>query len=596
MSNILSPMGKVIFAPIETITHNQFQQDEFLDQAKVQEIAESLKQYRDNGTKGLLQVTIGRRVNGRIEQAFGRHRLEAFKYLVDQGDPFFSEMPIIVQDLTDQEMFELMATENLKRRDISFIEEGAMYHTYMMTFIKNTVETAARFGKTEEHIRGRIMFVQLPEAAKEQARQGKVNVSLARGLVTTQKLMGAAGVEEVLNRLADDEADGIYDSPLEAIIDVLRDSPDLRQMGYKLSWLDLSGKKFPIKHLAPVSRKLVAELLDVQSGDVERKKLLDQVMQSLESGSPEWITDAQFPAFAPEQLDKVHVLTTPPACTACPFHATFDGAHYCGLKVCYERKEKAWGQAELEKIWKDIGIPLYVNEATDGKAVELSRWEKVDTKLFEERHADLRLKQTTRSVWNNFEGLPNNVVLVAVGKTAEKKLTANGRAVEKAQTEIVDQQMQSKIRNLTDEHVMRFLWDVAVPAFEQLLDSMSNLPFTLFLYTNVMFDAVDFPPGMDSKEEQVDQIQNARKKADALKQLRRLMIAEVLDRAIGWESYNRFGGTKKPLIEFSKRAQKYAEEWIWKLPKDWLKQAETYQAELDAALKDLKVPAPKVKA
>jgi hypothetical protein len=308
-------------------------------------------------------------------------------------------------------------------------------------------------------------------------------------------------------------------------------------------------------------------------------------MHRLESGME--ITDNDFPSFLPAQLDKLRTLANPPACTACPFHAVLDGDDYCGLKLCYERKEQAWARAEVEKVWKEIGIPLYVNEATDGKAVELSRWEKADQKLFEERHPDLRLKPTTSSMWNNFQGLPSNVKLIAVGKTAENRLKANGKAVEKAQTEMMNSELESKLRGTRHEHVMRFHWNVAVPAFASLLDTLNNLPFSLFVYDHVMFDGVSFIPGVDSKHEQVHQIETGKRKADSLKQLRRLMIAEVLYRAIRWESYNQFNGAKKPLVEFAKRCQKFATEWNWKLPKDFAKQAETAQTELDKAIKDL---------
>ena len=578
-------MNKQVLVPIYSIDPNPYQPASAKNDEKVLEIAESIEQNLADGigTKGLNQVPTARKIGNKYQLAFGHHRHQAFVLLFTQNKQDYAEMPLILEDLTDQQMFEAMATENLQRREISFIEEAEMYHTYMTTFNKNSVETAARFQKTDEYIRSRIMLLQLPDTAKEQVKQGKVNISFARELVTAKKVIGEAGIDEIMKRMDEPDFNEIYENPREAIEDAIRESPDLQPMAYRLPWLDV--KKFPVKHLPPLSNKLLAELLDVENGDLARKELLKQLINFLGEGKE--ILDNDFSSFLPAQLEKVRILVNPPACTACPLHATFDGDHYCGLKACYERKEKAWAQAELEKVWKAIGIPLYVNEATDGRAVELNRWDQADCKLFADRHADLRLKQTTRSVWNNFEGLPSNAVLVAVGKTADKKLKSNGKVVEKAQAEIVDRELQSKMRSLRDEHVSRFLWSVAVPAFEGLLEALSNLPFSLFFYNNVMFDAVDFLPGMDSKEEQIDQIQKSKKKTDALKQLRRLMIAEILDRAMEWDSYNQFNGAKKPIIEFSKRAQKYAQEWSWKLPKDFVAQAEKYQVELDQALKEL---------
>lgn len=580
-------MNTLEFIAIDCIDPNPFQPASAKNEEKVLEIAGSLVENLEAGigTVGLNQVPTARKVGERYQLAFGHHRHQAFVLLATETtrayQKSFEKMPLILEDLTDQQMFEAMATENLQRREISFIEEAEMFHAYMTIFKKNSVETALRFQKSEEHVRGRIMFLQLPEAAKEQAKAGKLNVSLARDLVTVNKLAGEEGVKEALSLLAENEKDQIFDNPHEAIVDVLRELPEVQRMEYRLPWLEV--KRFPVKHLDTLSRKVLAELLDVTNGDVARKELLDQVIQLLASGME--IEDAQFPSFLPDQLEKVRVLANPPACTACPFHTTFDGDHYCALKLCYERKQHAWQKAEVEALWKKLGIPLYVNEATDGKAVELNRWNDADAKLFNERHADLRLKQTSRPTYSNFEGLPNYVVVVVVGKTAEKRLKANGKAVEAAQTGVRNYQIEQKIKNLKDEHVHRFLWNVAVPAFEGLLEPLNNLPFTIFLYSDVMFDSVDFLPGMDSKEEQIHQIQGMKRKPEAFKQLRRLMIAEVLDRAIGWKSYHQFNGAKKVIVEAGKRCQKYAEQWNWKLLKYFDKQVEAAQAELDKAIK-----------
>src|SRR5688572_24186227 len=130
--------------PIDQIKVNQYQPEEFIDQAQVLEIAESLRRYRDNGQKGLLQVPLARRVNGYYEEAFGRHRLLAFQHLA-QEDPFWSEMPLIVKNLTDQEMFELMGIENLKRRDVTVVEKARIFQDYMQQFNATSAQTAEAF-------------------------------------------------------------------------------------------------------------------------------------------------------------------------------------------------------------------------------------------------------------------------------------------------------------------------------------------------------------------------------------------------------------------------------------------------------------------
>ncbi len=568
-------MNDMHLIDLELIDPNPDQVSGTEDEAKVLELAESLKRNRDNGMKGLLQVPMARLIDGRAQLAFGHTRKAAFVFLA-KDDPFFGQMPLIVRELTDLEMFETLAAENFKRRDISQIEKARLMHAYMTKHGKTSVEAGEFFGVSDDTVRGTVRLLGLPESVQKKIEIGEINVSVGRMLLTAQKVVSA----DVLEVALEDLAEKIFDTPEEAIKQALL--IDAQRMDSNLSWLD--AKKFPIKYLAPLQKKVVAELLDVVNGDIARKELLNQVMQLIAGGME--ITDNQFSAFMPNQLEKVRILANPPACTSCAMHIQFDGSHYCGLKLCYERKEKAWAQAEAAKLLKEIGIPLYVNEQTDGKAVELSRWEQTDQKLFAERHEDLRLRPTTRTIWNNFEGLPHNLVLVAVGKTAEKRLKAKEKKEEKEETSRDNEKTRMLTRGLRDNFINRFQWEVATAAFESLLDGMTNLPFSLYLYKEVMLEWADLPEGIDDRNEQLHKLGNSKKKADALKQLRRLMIFDVLDAAFGWE-YNQYQGTNKPLLVLAKRAQKVAEEWGVKLPKDWMAQAEQYQAELDKAIKEI---------
>ena len=63
--------------PLAAIKPNPYQPREREDQEHVKKIALSIAE------QGLLQVPVGRRVNGHVELAFGHTRLAAFKWLVD---------------------------------------------------------------------------------------------------------------------------------------------------------------------------------------------------------------------------------------------------------------------------------------------------------------------------------------------------------------------------------------------------------------------------------------------------------------------------------------------------------------------------------
>lgn len=591
----------VIFVPLGKTFDNRDQAG-VIDQEKVLEIAESLKHNRDNGLKGLHQVPLARGIADGYEMAFGRHRRAAFQYLA-QTDPFWNEIPLIVREMDDLGMFEALADENFKRRDLNFVEAAEIIRAYVTKYGKTYVEAAAFFGKTEEYIRSTARFVSLPETAKNAARHGEMNVTTARLVLSAQKVLGKDDLETVIEDLVEN-ANGIHDTPQECIQSALEGNA-IRFDNANSPWWN--EQKFPIKHLAPVQRKDMADLLDVESNaDQERKSMLNQIMTLIASGME--ITDGQFPAFTHEQLENVRTLVNPPVCTNCAIFAQIDSAKYCGMKACFDRKALAWKRSEMDRVSKKVGIPLYDNDADGGKYVALGQYNADDKKLFEARHADLRLLPTkgNETIWNNFTGLPTNLKLVAVGKTAEKRMKGEEKKDEARQATRADYEreqekarFQMQVRDLKNEFTMSFTYHVIAPAFESLLD-FTSLPFSLWFFSDILDSSygeialMDVPQGVDGYREQMEQIQDAlksqkatpKKKAEALKQLRHLFAFQIA----AWRmnrSAEKFITAKKPLIALSKVAEETAAEWSVKLPKNFAQEAEKYQADFEQEVKEL---------
>lgn len=575
----------IVLAPLAKTVDNKYQAGE-IDWLTVDEMAQSLADNRDNGMKGLHQVPEARPLpDGRYELAFARHRRAAFVKLAEK-DPFWNEIPLIVREMDDLQMFEALAVENLKRRDINPMEKSEMYRTYMNVFGKNSREAAQFFDTSEEDIRGTVRFGNLHPVAQELLRSGELTVTDARVALGAQKVLSPQWQEQAL----EDVKNHTFDSPTVAFRNALGTDMNVVQFGGQASdWQDLNGKKFPVKYLPGLQRKQIAEILDVQNSDKARKQLLDQLMQVIESGME--IVDEQFPAFF-NQLEKVRILVNPPACTGCPLHVSMNGSHYCGQKLCFDRKSHAWQQAEIVRQAKQLKISLYVNEATDGKALELTRYNEEDRKLFASRHADLRLKPTARTVWNNFDGVPNNLLVVVVGKTAEKRLKKQEEEVkqkisaeEKDDRESERREREQEAKAITIESLRRFHWEVVSPAFASALEGITSLPLLRFLLDEMLnFNRdAELPDGTNDEDELVESASTEMKKADGLRMLRRLIMHHTLYHRQEVRTLNE----KKPIVAFAKACQEVADEWGVKLGRTWLTQAEKHQAELDAALKEL---------
>lgn len=584
--------NQVIFVANDLIRINPSQPDTPLDLLKIQEIQESVLRSRGNGTKGILQVCKARKVGEVYELFFGRHRLAAFQELA-KDDLFFDEFPLLVCDATDQEMFEAMGVENLSRRDLSLVEIGEMFRAYMEKFHANSVLTSQAFGKTDEYVRSAVRMAKAPEPVRKELQAGKITVTTARDLLVVNKLLGEEGIQEAL----DDIQKGTWDSPQEAIVGTLRSTDrvvELPNHSYSLQNEWVVATKYPYKSLPALGVQAAAKIIGFELKIHSDKQYLQNRINEFQEGK----TIEDMPAYhggsdkTREELEKLQVLVRPPACTACPFHAVFDGDHYCGLPACKERKAKGWKQKMIDEHVKKLKIALYDKEK-DGEFIPLKRHHAPDQKLYEARGADLRVRVVPNKPWEDIGTGHDNVQVVLIGKAAVNRIKSQQGDIEKGMTENLDRENQLLVRNTKNEYLTRFAWEVTSTVFESALDGIDNPAVLSEIYDfgDYNHDA-DFPEGVDDGDELMEAAKKITKKPDSAKLMRRLIAHHMVFRSLDGTVLRHVRTlSKKPVLEIAEHLRKIGKEWGVKLPNDWTKQAERYQADLDAALKELKVQA-----
>ncbi len=566
-------MNDEILIGLNDIHPNPYQPRKGEDMEAVIELAENIKRNATDDFDGLLQVPTVRLVPGKegYDMAFGHTRLAAFKYLFEQGKTRYGQMRCAVRDLSDLQMFELAVSENIKRRDLNPIEQAEALDTYMTKFEKNSVEAAEFFNIAPSTIRGAVRLLSLPEEAQAKIRSGDIRTTEARALMVVDKLIGEEGVRSVLDNMQDD-----HQGPIDAIENVMRwnNHGRILQLDSDDGWV--KANPFPMKHLAPVTMKDL-ESIDWTGSELEDNKDLAQLFTYVQAGMI--VTDEAYPMFSPDALEKVRILVNPPGCETCPLHAVLDGDHYCGFKLCSQRKDAAWKKQEAENISAELSIPLY--EKSDGVFVQIDQYQASDKKLFAARHADLRL-MPAQNMFNNFEGLGRNLKMVAVGELAEKRKAKQEKKAEKAETIAKQQQpdyeLERRLNSVSDEYKDRFVWEVASRVFTSALDGVTNL--NLLMNLNQEFSA-SFPDGVD-EDKLIKEIAKA-KKPEALKGARRLVMMGMLDRhglSYGYDE-------KKIIVKYAAKIAELAKEWGVKLPKDWTTQVEKYQAEVESARKEV---------
>ncbi|MDP2235009.1 MAG: ParB/RepB/Spo0J family partition protein [Bacteroidales bacterium] len=131
-------------------------------QESIDQLAESIKQV------GILQPIIAR-LNPHLkkkaipiyEVICGARRLSA-AVIAD-----LTEVPVIVRELSDEEAFDLMITENLQRKDVSPLEEALAYQKLIEKGTYDIDALCIRFGKNQTYIRQRLKLNDLlPEFKK----------------------------------------------------------------------------------------------------------------------------------------------------------------------------------------------------------------------------------------------------------------------------------------------------------------------------------------------------------------------------------------------------------------------------------------------
>jgi ParB/RepB/Spo0J family partition protein len=136
---------------IDLIKPNPFQPRIFVDEKKMEELAENIKQF------GLLQPILVRPIKGKYQIAHGERRWRACKLIG------MKEIETEVKELTDKQMLEIALTENLQREDLNPIEEADGYNALIEKFEYTQEQLSKKIGKSRPYIANSLRLLKLPE-------------------------------------------------------------------------------------------------------------------------------------------------------------------------------------------------------------------------------------------------------------------------------------------------------------------------------------------------------------------------------------------------------------------------------------------------
>lgn len=217
-------MAEIQKLPVMLIQPSPKNPRKTFDEAKLEELAQNIEE------QGLLQPITVRKISDgethideetgevvsvepRYEIVCGERRFRAWNLLANKSSKY-NEIPCIIREMTDEQAFDAMITENLQRQDVDPVEEAIAFSLLLEK--GNAIEDISiRFGKSIRFVQDRVKLKGLIPELIEMLRKDLIPIS---GAMLLAKLDADAQKE-----FLEDEIDKEEGATLSDIKDYLDD-------------------------------------------------------------------------------------------------------------------------------------------------------------------------------------------------------------------------------------------------------------------------------------------------------------------------------------------------------------------------------------
>ncbi len=163
--------SQFFMCPIEDIAPNRYQPRTVFSIEELEKLKDSIAE------QGILQPLLIRNIDNSYELIAGERRLRAAK----AAD--LTHVPVIVKDLTDEQVLEVSIIENIQRQNLNVLEEAQAYHRLITEFNYTQEKVAQRIGKNRSTIANLLRLRNLPDIIKESLIAQKISMGHARALM-----------------------------------------------------------------------------------------------------------------------------------------------------------------------------------------------------------------------------------------------------------------------------------------------------------------------------------------------------------------------------------------------------------------------------
>ena len=163
-----------LMVKLSKVEPNREQPRKNFDEDSLQELAESLKQF------GMLQPILVQNRGDYYEIIAGERRWRAAKIAG------LKEVPVIVRELTDQEIVEISLIENIQREYLNPIEEAQAYKRLLTEFHLKQDEVAERVSKSRTAVTNSMRLLKLCDEVQKMVVDDMISTGHARALISIE--------------------------------------------------------------------------------------------------------------------------------------------------------------------------------------------------------------------------------------------------------------------------------------------------------------------------------------------------------------------------------------------------------------------------
>ena len=162
-------------ADIDRLEPNDFQPRGHIDEARLQELAQSIR------ANGIIQPIVVRRVGDRFQIIAGERRWRAAKIAG------LMRVPVVVRDVPsgqEQSLLEMALIENIQRENLNPIEEALAYRRLSDEFALTQEAIATAVGKDRASVANILRLLKLPDEVRTEVASNRLSMGHARALLS----------------------------------------------------------------------------------------------------------------------------------------------------------------------------------------------------------------------------------------------------------------------------------------------------------------------------------------------------------------------------------------------------------------------------